>query len=406
MQGQEGRVRQRAHDLLPRGRQRDRVLPRSTTRTSCTDPRVVPPARSADINFAFNWAYIDADHIAYQLSGWYPQRAQGHLARLPDPRHRRSTTGRASTRRPARCRRCSLNASARTRSTSPTWSPGTTSRRRAGRRPTTSTPSARCYRSQMIEAPRPARDRRRPARSRSSSSCRRWRSRPRRTSAASTLMRRCSRALGQAARPGAARRDRAAARPGRARGGAPPRPRQRRRLRRRRRGHADGRLVAEARAGGVRAGARRRSVRRAARRWSPLRRARSRHVAERARVLDRLVGLRQQGPARRCSTEARPRGRWSRMLLRPAGSAGVPRRRCRRRSTTRSGSSQGELYGRGDCANDPQACVLRHEPLDGRQRGVDAARSRSRTGRRSSRPSSSRRSFRVNLRSSLSSPTR
>jgi acyl-homoserine lactone acylase PvdQ len=27
------------------------------------------------INFAFNWAYIDADHIAYQLSGAYPQRA-------------------------------------------------------------------------------------------------------------------------------------------------------------------------------------------------------------------------------------------------------------------------------------------------------------------------------------------
>src|SRR6185436_7258813 len=27
------------------------------------------------INFAFNWAYIDAEHIAYQLSGAYPQRA-------------------------------------------------------------------------------------------------------------------------------------------------------------------------------------------------------------------------------------------------------------------------------------------------------------------------------------------
>jgi acyl-homoserine lactone acylase PvdQ len=27
------------------------------------------------INFAFNWAYIDADHIAYQLSGAYPYRA-------------------------------------------------------------------------------------------------------------------------------------------------------------------------------------------------------------------------------------------------------------------------------------------------------------------------------------------
>src|SRR5439155_22194178 len=27
------------------------------------------------INFAFNWSYIDADHIAYQLSGAYPYRS-------------------------------------------------------------------------------------------------------------------------------------------------------------------------------------------------------------------------------------------------------------------------------------------------------------------------------------------
>ena len=32
---------------------------------------------ASDINFAFNWSYIDADHIAYYLSGWYPQRAKG-----------------------------------------------------------------------------------------------------------------------------------------------------------------------------------------------------------------------------------------------------------------------------------------------------------------------------------------
>jgi acyl-homoserine lactone acylase PvdQ len=30
-----------------------------------------------DINFGFNWAYIDANHIAYQQSGWYPRRARG-----------------------------------------------------------------------------------------------------------------------------------------------------------------------------------------------------------------------------------------------------------------------------------------------------------------------------------------
>jgi acyl-homoserine lactone acylase PvdQ len=28
------------------------------------------------INFLFNWGYVDADHIAYQLSGWMPQRAK------------------------------------------------------------------------------------------------------------------------------------------------------------------------------------------------------------------------------------------------------------------------------------------------------------------------------------------
>ncbi len=28
------------------------------------------------MNFAFNWSYIDSQHIAYQLTGWYPQRAK------------------------------------------------------------------------------------------------------------------------------------------------------------------------------------------------------------------------------------------------------------------------------------------------------------------------------------------
>ena len=35
------------------------------------------------INFAFNWSYIDADHIAYQLSGWYPQRATDTSSDFP-----------------------------------------------------------------------------------------------------------------------------------------------------------------------------------------------------------------------------------------------------------------------------------------------------------------------------------
>jgi penicillin amidase len=29
-----------------------------------------------DINFGFNWAYIDSEHTAYQQSGWYPKRAK------------------------------------------------------------------------------------------------------------------------------------------------------------------------------------------------------------------------------------------------------------------------------------------------------------------------------------------
>jgi len=39
------------------------------------------------MNFAFNWSYLDADHLAYYLTGWYPKRAE-HVARLPDPGNR------------------------------------------------------------------------------------------------------------------------------------------------------------------------------------------------------------------------------------------------------------------------------------------------------------------------------
>jgi acyl-homoserine lactone acylase PvdQ len=35
------------------------------------------------INFAFNWGYVDANHIAYYLSGWYPQRAAGTSPDFP-----------------------------------------------------------------------------------------------------------------------------------------------------------------------------------------------------------------------------------------------------------------------------------------------------------------------------------
>jgi acyl-homoserine lactone acylase PvdQ len=35
------------------------------------------------MNFAFNWSYIDPKHIAYQLTGWYPQRAKGTSPDFP-----------------------------------------------------------------------------------------------------------------------------------------------------------------------------------------------------------------------------------------------------------------------------------------------------------------------------------
>ena len=97
---------------------------------------------ASNINFGFNWAYIDADHIAYYQSGWYPQRAAGTSPDFPI-----LGTGRVRLEGlrpgPAHARRPSRSTAARTRSTPTTWSPGTTSRRPAGRPPTTSTPSAR-----------------------------------------------------------------------------------------------------------------------------------------------------------------------------------------------------------------------------------------------------------------------
>ncbi|MCW3069909.1 MAG: Penicillin amidase [Solirubrobacterales bacterium] len=47
-----------------------------------TSPQKFQQAVS-NINFAFNWAYADAKHIAYYLSGWYPQRATGTSPDFP-----------------------------------------------------------------------------------------------------------------------------------------------------------------------------------------------------------------------------------------------------------------------------------------------------------------------------------
>src|SRR3954471_9666537 len=52
------------------------------------DPNYVKDSQSFrtavdKINFAFNWGYIDADHIAYQLSGAYPYRTNGTSPDFP-----------------------------------------------------------------------------------------------------------------------------------------------------------------------------------------------------------------------------------------------------------------------------------------------------------------------------------
>src|SRR3954470_23720405 len=56
--------------------------------TELNDPNQVHDPASfqraaSDINFAFNWSYIDADHIAYYASGAYPQRAKGTSPDFP-----------------------------------------------------------------------------------------------------------------------------------------------------------------------------------------------------------------------------------------------------------------------------------------------------------------------------------
>jgi acyl-homoserine lactone acylase PvdQ len=38
---------------------------------------------ASNINFGFNWSYVDANHIAYYESGWYPQRASGTSPDFP-----------------------------------------------------------------------------------------------------------------------------------------------------------------------------------------------------------------------------------------------------------------------------------------------------------------------------------
>ena len=95
---------------------------RARARSSSSRPRRTSTSR-------FNWAYVDANHIAYYLSGWYPQRAPKTSPDFPvlgtgeydwqgyNPSCTRSQRAPVRRRTP-------------TRSTRRSWSPGTTSRRR------------------------------------------------------------------------------------------------------------------------------------------------------------------------------------------------------------------------------------------------------------------------------------
>jgi acyl-homoserine lactone acylase PvdQ len=52
------------------------------------DPAAVHDPKSfqravSNINFSFNWLYADSKHIAYELSGWYPQHAPGSSPDFP-----------------------------------------------------------------------------------------------------------------------------------------------------------------------------------------------------------------------------------------------------------------------------------------------------------------------------------
>ena len=96
----------------------------------------------SNINFLFNWSYVDSEHIAYALSGAMPQRAKGTSPDFPI-----LGTGQYDWKgfNPATHTANYLPFAKHPQAVDPavSSSPGTTSRRRNGRRPTTSTTTAR-----------------------------------------------------------------------------------------------------------------------------------------------------------------------------------------------------------------------------------------------------------------------
>ena len=96
------------------------------------------------INFLFNWAYIDSDNIAYQLSGAHAGPGQGRRRRTSRCSAPASTTGRASTRSCSDRRHGAARPAA---ARGQPALPGVVEQQAgqgASRRPTTSSPSGRC----------------------------------------------------------------------------------------------------------------------------------------------------------------------------------------------------------------------------------------------------------------------
>ncbi len=308
-----------------------------------------------DMNFAFNWSYLDDTDIAYELTGWYPQRARGVSTDFPvlgtgrfdwrgyDPETNTAGLGAAAPapprRKPADAGLVEQQAGARLV---------------GGRRPVglwADLPGRVAHR------PDPARDSRltdaQPSRAGEAPGAGGDDGRARVRAAADHAPR---------AWPGPRRAPRGGGHAPRLAplGRLPPRPRRVRLVRRRRGRDPDGRVVPAAARGRVQPGARRRGVRRRAR-HDRLRRSRTR-LPCRTRLLRRLVRVRVEGPAR--PVRPAPARGVQPLLLRarlegkvPAGAAEVAGRRARRHA--RRPVRVRRLRGR------PPGELLGHEPTDG-----------------------------------------
>ena len=241
---QAGAVHEAALDLLPRGRLAPPASWTSTRPRWSASPATFQRAASK-IGYTFNWFYADAEHIAYFNSGANPVRAKGIDHDFPvarEVRVARLEPGHLAARRFTPLRR-----STRRRSTSATWSTGTTSRRAASAASDENAYSS-TYRSVLLEDRAEAAIARRAQADAAGADRRRWRWRARPTCARTSVLPLALEVVGRPRDPalrGAVDELRAWLRAGGLRRDA----NQRRRLRARRRDPDHGRLVAAVGAG-------------------------------------------------------------------------------------------------------------------------------------------------------------